>query len=59
MYESQFNEKVLRPAMCPFCKGKAFGTLAKVITVTTFWQCRKCAGTWTIASLSASSPRSR
>jgi hypothetical protein len=31
-------------------------TLAKVITVTTFWRCRNCSGTWTIAGM-ASRPR--
>lgn len=59
MSESQFNAKVLRPTMCPFCKSKAVDTVAKVITVTTFWRCRECEGTWTIASLTPSSARSR
>jgi ribosomal protein L37AE/L43A len=49
-------EKVARPSMCPFCRGNAFDTLAKVITVTTFWRCWKCDKTWTIAS-QAATPR--
>jgi ribosomal protein L37AE/L43A len=59
MFESQFNAKVLRPALCPFCKSKAVDTLAKVITVTTFWRCRECEGTWTIAGQNPSSARYR
>lgn len=42
-----------RPSMCPFCGGKAVDTLAKVITVTTYWRCRVCDKTWTIASQTA------
>jgi hypothetical protein len=59
MFDSRFDEEVTRPAICPFCNGKVIDTLAKVITVTTCWRCRKCDKTWTIASLAASSPRSR
>jgi len=33
---------VTRPTRCPFCNGKIIDTLAKVITVTTFWRCREC-----------------
>jgi ribosomal protein L37AE/L43A len=54
MSDSEFNEKVMRPAMCPFCKSKVVDTLAKVITATTFWRCRACDGTWTIASMGTS-----
>lgn len=58
MFDSRFSDKVVaRPAMCPFCKSKSIGTLAKVITVTSFWRCRQCEGTWTIASLASSSAR--
>jgi ribosomal protein L37AE/L43A len=53
MFEPQRNESVTRPAACPFCKGKVIDTLAKVITVTTFWRCKHCDETWTIASLAA------
>jgi ribosomal protein L37AE/L43A len=41
---------IARPSECPFCGGKAVDTLAKVITVTTYWRCRECEKTWTIAS---------
>ena len=54
-----FVETVTRPTMCPFCKGKAVDTLAKVITVTTYWRCRKCDKTWTIASQRAGGNRMR
>ena len=59
MYESKRDVTVARPTECPFCNGKAFDTLAKVITVRTFWRCRECEATWTIASLTASLARSR
>ena len=45
--------------MCPFCEAKAVDTLAQIITVTTFWRCRECDQTWTIASQRASSAPSR
>jgi ribosomal protein L37AE/L43A len=57
MTDPRFDRPVARPTTCPFCKGKVVDTLAKVITATTFWRCRKCDGTWTIASLAASAPR--
>lgn len=54
MYESRYNpEVVARPTNCPFCKSKVIDTMAKTITVTTFWRCRSCEGTWTIATLKA------
>lgn len=53
---SPLNETIARPTICPFCGGKAVDTLAKVITVTTYWRCRECDKTWTIAS-QAASPR--
>jgi ribosomal protein L37AE/L43A len=51
------NDAIARPSMCPFCGGKAIDTLAKVITVTTYWRCRECDKTWTIASQTASPRR--
>jgi transposase-like protein len=57
MYEPQSEEKVLRPAGCPFCKSRSVDTLAKTISVTTLWRCRTCEGTWTIQKLSMSRPR--
>jgi len=50
---SDSPETVTRPTECPFCKGKAIDTLAKVLTVRTMWRCRKCEQTWTIATLPA------
>ena len=55
MRDSPFSENVAKPAACPFCKSKIIDTLAKVITVTSFWRCRECEQTWTIASLKGSS----
>jgi ribosomal protein L37AE/L43A len=56
MFEPRGNEAVVtRPTMCPFCKGKKVDTLAKVITASTFWRCRECDRTWTLASLALSS----
>jgi len=57
MRELPFNQPVAKPTACPFCKGKIIDTLAKVITVTSFWRCRECDQTWTIASLKASGAR--
>lgn len=54
---SPLNETIARPSMCPFCGGKAVDTLAKVITVSTYWRCRECDKTWTIASQTASPRR--
>jgi ribosomal protein L37AE/L43A len=58
MPESRVTEPVGRPAACPFCNSKRFDTLAKVITVNTWWRCRDCEATWSIASQRAASPRS-
>jgi len=53
MNEPEFNEKVLRPTMCPFCKSRSVDTLARQITVRTLWRCRKCESTWAIDKLTA------
>jgi len=50
MSDLRLNEAVTRPTNCPFCQSRAVDTLAKIITITTFWRCRHCDGTWTIAS---------
>jgi hypothetical protein len=47
------NHVVARPEMCPFCNGKKFDTLAKVITDRSFWRCRICESTWTISQKAA------
>jgi ribosomal protein L37AE/L43A len=49
--DSRSDKAVTRPTVCPFCKGKVIDTLAKVLTERTFWRCRTCEATWTIASL--------
>jgi ribosomal protein L37AE/L43A len=59
MSDKRPDQAVLRPTVCPFCKGTRFDTLAKVITTATFWRCRECDGTWTIASQAASPTRVR
>lgn len=56
MPDPRSTQTVERPAACPFCKSTIFDTLAKVITVTTFWRCRSCEGTWTIASRTPPTP---
>ena len=53
------TETVVRPSACPFCGSNRFDTLAKVITVNTWWRCRECEATWSIASQQAASPRTR
>lgn len=50
MFDSKSDEPVTRPANCPFCHSRAVDTLAKILRATTYWRCRECEGTWTIAS---------
>ena len=57
MRDSRFDDSARRPAACPFCNSRAVDTLAKTITVTTFWRCRGCEATWTIASLAVRAAR--
>jgi transposase-like protein len=58
MYESRFDEKVLRPTLCPFCNGRQIDpVIAKIITLKTSWRCRECDRTWTAASRVALSAR--
>jgi len=59
MFESYSAEAATRPAMCPFCHGRRFDTLAKVITTATCWRCRECEKTWTIANSPGSPGRLR
>jgi ribosomal protein L37AE/L43A len=47
--DSRSADGSARPAMCPFCHGKAVDTQATSITVTTHWRCLECDRTWTIA----------
>ena len=58
MCEPRFDEKVLRPTVCPFCDGGRFDpVVADGVTAKTFWRCRECNQTWTIASVPAFSTR--
>ena len=51
MCESRFDEKVLRPTLCPFCSSRHIDpAVATIITVKTSWHCRDCDRTWTPAS---------
>ena len=59
MSDSRDEAVVTRPSECPFCHGRAVDTLAKIITITTFWRCRTCDATWTIASRAPSPARAR
>jgi len=56
MYDSR-STPAQRPTNCPFCNGKTIDTLAKVITASSFWRCRDCDKTWTIASQPVTRPR--
>jgi transposase-like protein len=44
-----------RPDACPFCRAKAIGTLAKVITTRTYWRCQACGEVWNVANLRSTS----
>jgi hypothetical protein len=46
--DSRSDEGGTRPAVCPFCHGKAVDTQATIITVTTYWRCLECDRTWAI-----------
>jgi uncharacterized Zn finger protein len=43
---SQQDESALKPATCPECGSKKFGTLAPVITSDTYWRCHDCGTVW-------------
>ena len=43
---AQTEETVQRPEVCPFCTSKAVGTLAKVITASTYWRCQSGGEMW-------------
>jgi uncharacterized Zn finger protein len=36
----------VKPAHCPECGSKKFGTLAAVITQDTYWRCHQCGTVW-------------
>jgi transposase-like protein len=57
--DSRADECGTRPAMCPFCQGKAVDTQATIVPVTTQWRCLECDRTWTIPSRAAVPPSFR
>jgi len=56
--DSRSADGAARPAICPFCHGKAVDTRATIVTVTTYWRCLECDKTWTIPSYTAVPARS-
>ena len=36
----------VKPAQCPECASKKFGTLAATITRDTYWRCHECGTVW-------------
>jgi len=36
----------LKPAHCPECGSKKFGTLAAIVTRDTYWRCQQCGTVW-------------
>ena len=36
----------LKPAKCPECGSKKFGTLAAIVTRDTYWRCHECGTVW-------------
>jgi ribosomal protein L37AE/L43A len=55
------EEPVRRPDSCPFCQSGAVGTLAKVITASTYWRCQACGEVWNLGRLTQTNrgPRRR
>jgi hypothetical protein len=53
---SRGDEGSTPPALCPFCRGKAVDTHARVVDVATYWRCLACDRTWTIPSRVLSVP---
>jgi uncharacterized Zn finger protein len=43
---SRQDESDLKPAKCPECASKKFGTLAPVVTRETYWRCHECGTVW-------------
>jgi len=54
--DSRSADEGARPAICPFCRGKAVDTHARVVDVATYWRCLACDRTWTIPSRVLSVP---
>jgi hypothetical protein len=47
-----------RPDRGPFCRSKAIGTLATVITTTSYWRCQACGELWNVRNLRTTYPAS-
>jgi formate dehydrogenase maturation protein FdhE len=43
---SRDDDGAVKPAHCPECGSKKFGTLAAIITRDTYWRCAQCATVW-------------
>jgi hypothetical protein len=55
--ERERDTPVLKPEACPACGSRAVGTLAKVITVDTYWRCQGCGEIWNPARVSRANHR--
>jgi transposase-like protein len=40
------DDSALKPAACPECRSKKFGTLAAIVTRDTYWRCHECGNVW-------------
>ena len=40
------DDSALKPAKCPECGSKKFGTLAATVTRETYWRCHECGTVW-------------
>jgi len=43
---SRDDEGAMKPAHCPECGSKKFGTLAAIVTRDTYWRCQQCGTVW-------------
>jgi uncharacterized Zn finger protein len=43
---SRDDDAAVKPAQCPECGSKKFGTLAATITRDTYWRCHQCGTVW-------------
>ena len=59
IFDARSADRGGRPAMCPFCHGKAVDTRAAINTMTTYWRCLECDRTWTLPSRAPIPARSR
>jgi hypothetical protein len=57
--ETTTDDRVLRPNECPDSGSKSIGTLAKIITVDTYWRCQACGAVWNETRSRTYAPRRR